>query len=87
MCLKVLAVAGIFIFAQIIQASPAKKTSPVDAQWLSDEQRLINARRENEEAQAKYYTVLKESSECRWSHRSYSSSLLGCNCGFAHALC
>lgn len=59
MCLKVLAIAGVIVFAKIIQASPAE-TSRVEAKLSPDEQRLINARRENEEAQAKYYTVLKD---------------------------
>lgn len=58
MCLKVLAIAGIVLFANVVQSSAAE-TRPVNAP-SSDEQRLINAQRENEEAQAKYYNALTQ---------------------------
>src|SRR6266576_1634283 len=57
MCLKILTFASILLFAQAIQASPTK-SSTTAAPLSLDEQRLINARRENEEAQARYYTAL-----------------------------
>jgi len=56
MYMKVLAIACIVFFAYTTESNPAA-TSPANSQ-LSDEQRLINARRENEEAQAKYYNAL-----------------------------